>query len=150
VRLPLAHGDVRTAEKVSGAGARARRRVLVVEDNVDAADSLREALELGGHTVDVARDGPAGLAAARALRPEVVLCDIGLPGMDGYEVARAIRADPELGGTFLVALSGYTMPVDVQRATDAGFERHLSKPASLDELEALLGTLGAAAARGAA
>ena len=71
--------------------------MLVIEDNVDAAESLREALELGGHEVAVAYDGPEGLAKARAFEPEVVLCDIGLPGMDGYEVARALRADAALG-----------------------------------------------------
>ena len=76
--------------------ARSARRVLVVEDNADAAETLRVAIDLAGYEVAVAHDGRSGLEVARAFRPEVILCDIGLPGMDGYEVARAIRADPAL------------------------------------------------------
>ena len=72
---------------------RGRRRVLVIEDNVDAADSLREVLLFGEHEVEVAYNGPQGIAKAREFRPDVVLCDIGLPGMDGFAVARAFRAD---------------------------------------------------------
>ena len=83
------------------------RRVLIIEDNIDAADSLREALELDAHQVAVAHDGPAGLALARSFHPEVVLCDVGLPGMTGYDVARAFRADQVLKRTFLVAVTGY-------------------------------------------
>jgi CheY-like chemotaxis protein len=89
---------------------------LIIEDNVDAADSLREVLELSGHEVAVAYNGPDGLAKAREWRPEVLLCDIGLPGMDGYEVARAFRADEALRKTFLVALSGYALPVKLVRS----------------------------------
>jgi PAS domain S-box-containing protein len=114
------------------------RRVLVIEDNRDAADSLREVLEFGAHVVEVAYNGPDGLDRARAFKPEIVLCDIGLPGMDGYEVARAFRADPALKGVFLVALSGYAQPDDLQRAREAGFDKHLAKPSSLEKLEALL------------
>ncbi|MBI5533870.1 MAG: GAF domain-containing protein [Deltaproteobacteria bacterium] len=117
------------------------RRVLIIEDNVDAADSLREVLELDGHEVAVAYDGPTGVARARELRPEVVLCDIGLPGMSGFEVAQAIRADAALGGILLVALSGYALPEDLQRAQEAGFDEHLAKPPSLLKLEELLQTL---------
>lgn len=120
----------------------ARRRVLVIEDNADAAQSLREALELGGHEVAVAADGPAGVARAQQLRPDVVLCDIGLPGMDGFEVARALRADPALARTVLVALSGYAQPSDRRRAAEAGFDRHLAKPSSLDQIEELFRGLG--------
>jgi CheY-like chemotaxis protein len=119
VRLPL-EGAVADgpAARQEGRGAR-RRRLVVIEDNVDAADSLKEVLELMGHEVTVAYDGPSGLAAARKLRPEVLLCDIGLPGMDGYEVARAFRADEALRGTLLVALTGYALPEDLQRAQEA-------------------------------
>jgi len=117
-----------------------RRRVLVVEDNLDAAESLREAIELMGHEVAVAHDGAAGLAAARAFSPAVVLCDIGLPGMRGYEVARALRADPRLSPTpVLVAVTGYALPEDQQRAAEAGFAHHLAKPPSLESLEKMLG-----------
>jgi two-component system CheB/CheR fusion protein len=112
--------------------------VLVIEDNRDAADSLREVLEFGAHIVEVAYNGPDGLHRARTFKPEIVLCDIGLPGMDGYEVARAFRADPALKDVFLVALSGYAQPDDLQRARDAGFDKHLAKPSSLEKLEELL------------
>ena len=112
--------------------------MLIVEDNLDAAESLKEALELGGHEVRVAHDGAEGLAKARAFRPEVVLCDIGLPGMDGYDVARAFRSDSALASTFLVALTGYALPEDVQRSVEAGFDRHVAKPPSFEKLDELL------------
>ncbi len=118
-----------------------RRRVLVIEDNHDAADSLREVLELGKHEVEVAYDGPEGIAKARELRPDVVLCDIGLPGLDGYAVARAFRADEALKGVYLVALSGYALPEDLQRASEAGFERHLAKPPSWEKIEQVLASM---------
>ena len=89
----------------------------------------------------MAYNGPSGIDKARELRPEVVLCDIGLPGMDGYEVAQALRADPALAASFLVALTGYALPDDLRRAADAGFVRHLAKPPSLETLERLLDTL---------
>ena len=110
----------------------------MIEDNVDAADSLREALELGEHDVAVAYDGLEGIEKAREFHPEVVLCDIGLPGVNGYEVARAFRADPALKGTFLVALTGYARPEDLRRAAEAGFDQHLAKPPSLEKLEQIL------------
>ncbi|MEZ4314502.1 MAG: response regulator [Polyangiaceae bacterium] len=91
-----------------------------------------------GHEVDIARDGPSGLRAARDRRPEIVICDIGLPGMDGYEVARGMRADPELRSIHLIALTGYTQPSDVERARAAGFDRHFAKPPDIERLEAAL------------
>ncbi|WP_242343370.1 ATP-binding protein [Anaeromyxobacter terrae] len=119
----------------SGAPA---RRVLVIEDNVDAADTLRDALELGAHVVTVAYCGPEGLAKARPFRPDVVICDIGLPEMDGYAVARAMRADAELGRVTLIALTGYAQPEDVAKARAAGFDAHLAKPPSIEALERVL------------
>jgi PAS domain S-box-containing protein len=110
------------------------RRVLVIEDNEDAADTLRDVLALDEHVVEVAYSGPDGIAKARAFHPEIVLCDIGLPGMDGYQVARAMRADPELGCARLVAVSGYAQPEDVAMSKDAGFDAHLAKPPSIDTL----------------
>jgi two-component system CheB/CheR fusion protein len=140
VRLPLNGAlDVKTPTPVDT--SRRIRRVLIIEDLADAARSLREALELCGHQVEVAENGPAGLARARGFRPEVVLCDIGLPGMDGYAVARAFRADEMLKDVFLVALSGYALPEDVLRSAEAGFDRHLAKPPPLDKLEELLSSL---------
>jgi two-component system CheB/CheR fusion protein len=118
--------------------------VLIVEDNVDAAESLREALGFDGHEVEVAHAGPEGLEKARAFAPHLVLCDIGLPGMDGYAVARAIRADPALDRVLLVALSGYTQPEDVARARAAGFDAHLAKPLDFEALEQALAKVASA------
>jgi signal transduction histidine kinase len=139
VRLPLASGPAAAAEGPWGAAAPAGpRRVLVVDDNVDAALTLADVVALFGHAAEVVHDGPAALAAARARRPDVVLCDIGLPGMSGYEVAEALRR--ELGpGVRLVAVSGYARPEDVARAHEAGFDAHVAKPADPAELERLLG-----------
>jgi two-component system CheB/CheR fusion protein len=138
VRLPLALEEVASESARSPTLAPSHRRVLIIEDNVDAADSLREALELSEHKVEVAYTGLSGIAKARASKPEVVFCDIGLPGMDGFEVARAFRADDVLRGMRLVALSGYALPEDVQRAREAGFDQHVAKPPSLESLEEAL------------
>ncbi len=115
-----------------------RRRVLVIEDNADAAESLQEALQLADYEVAVAHDGREGIEKARKFKPDVLLCDIGLPEMDGYEVARAFRADAALNGVFLVALTGYAGAEDQQRAAQAGFDRHLAKPSRMEQLEELL------------
>ena len=115
-----------------------RRRVLIVEDNADAAACLRADLELDGHQVTVAHDGVSGVVTARKLRPEVVLCDIGLPGMDGYAVAKTLRADATMKNTFLVALTGYALPEDFRRASEAGFDRHIAKPPSLEAIAEIL------------
>jgi signal transduction histidine kinase/CheY-like chemotaxis protein len=112
-------------------------QVLVVEDNKDAADTLAQLLQLWGHRVRTTPDGLAGLAAARQARPEVVLLDIGLPGMDGYAVARQLRQ--EFGHEIrLVAMTGYGQDEDRQRAWEAGFNAHLVKPADPEALLALL------------
>ena len=109
-------------------------RILVVEDNIDAADTLRDLLELFGHQVEVAYTGSQGLEAAQQFRPEVVLCDIGLPGMDGYTVARRLRQDPNTADSRLIALTGYGRDTDRQLAQEAGFDLHLVKPVAPDEL----------------
>jgi PAS domain S-box-containing protein len=138
VRLPLAEIGAETGrERRDAAGARPRT-VLVVEDNLDAGQTLAEILELQGHHARVARDGRSGLKLAREMHPDVVLCDIGLPDIDGYEVARELRCDETLRGTRLVALSGYAQPEDQQRARDAGFDAHVAKPPDIDELAKLL------------
>jgi PAS domain S-box-containing protein len=137
VRLPLAAGAVtRAAADDATATVAQRRRVLVVDDNVDAADSLAELVQLFGHSTEIAYDGPTALAKAQANPPDVVLCDIGLPGMSGYDVARALRAKPT--GMRLVAVSGYAQPEDVQRAAEAGFDHHVAKPPDPDAIERLL------------
>src|SRR6185295_4403299 len=104
-----------------------RLRVLVVEDNQDAAESLTTLLQLWGHDVRVAYDGLAALRLAEAETPDVILSDIGLPGMDGYELARQLRARPAFGRVVLVALSGYGRDEDRRQAAEAGFDHHLVK-----------------------
>lgn len=141
VRLPLDTDATREHSAERDRVGRARR-VLVIEDNADAAESLQAALQLSHHEVIVAYSGPEGIAKARAERPEVVLCDIGLPGMDGFAVARAFREDDLLKDTFLVALSGYALPEDLERAAEAGFHCHLPKPPSLKVIEKLLAEAG--------
>jgi PAS domain S-box-containing protein len=139
-RLPLPHARSHAA----GSNARdpavssTRRRVLIVDDNRDAAESLADLVRLFGHEVDLAFDGPSALAKALEWAPEVVLCDIGLPGMSGYEVARALRAGPAAGAQ-LIAISGYAQPEDLARAADAGFDGHLAKPPDPAHVERLLG-----------
>jgi two-component system CheB/CheR fusion protein len=118
----------------------AKRRVLVIEDNEDSADSLKELLALDGHDVRVAYDGPSGIALAHDFRPEVVVCDIGLPGMNGYEVARAIRASGTLRGCHLIALSGYARHEDRRAAAAAGFREHLAKPVRPEALARVMAT----------
>ena len=114
------------------------RRCLVIEDHADAAESMATLLRLSGHEVEVAFDAAAGLDLSRRLVPEVVLCDIGLPDMDGYAVAKALRRDPERRNTLLVALTGYALPEDQRRAADAGFDAHLTKPATVEGVEAVM------------
>jgi signal transduction histidine kinase len=122
------------------------RRILVVEDNPDSAETLRDLLELSGHQVAVAASGPEAVLLARTFRPEVVLCDIGLPGMDGYGVAELLRRDPETADARLIALSGYAQEEDRHRSHEAGFQHHLPKPVNLADLEALLAADAPAAA----
>ncbi len=135
VRLPLAAAAQAKASPAPPAPTRAGRRVLLIDDTVDAADALRDLLTLYGHDVRVAYDGPSGIARVHDFHPEIVFCDIGLPGMDGYEVARAMRADDALRGTYLVALSGYARAEDRERSARAGFDWHLAKPPSTEELQ---------------
>jgi two-component system CheB/CheR fusion protein len=145
VRLPLAAAPARL--EVAPPAAPRPRRILVIEDNLDAAESLRLALELQGHEVFLAHDGPHGIERARELRPQVVLCDIGLPDMDGYAVAKALRGEPGLRDTFLVALTGYALPEDQRRAAEAGFDAHLTKPATVEGVEDVIRRARPAAAR---
>ncbi|WP_422929267.1 hybrid sensor histidine kinase/response regulator [Singulisphaera sp. PoT] len=113
-------------------------RVLVVEDNRDAADLMAQILRLDGHELHVAYDGKTALADAPDFHPQVVFSDIGLPGLDGYELARRLRREPALGGVMLVAVTGYGSADDVQRAYDAGFDHHLVKPINFEVLTALI------------
>jgi two-component system CheB/CheR fusion protein len=138
VRLPLVQPPASAAPRGRDAPAARRRRILIVEDNADAAETLRDLLELGGHEVRIAGDGQSGIFLARGFRPHVVLCDLGLPGMSGYDVARALRSDDAAGPPLLVALSGYAGPDDARRATEAGFDRHVAKPATPEEIERIV------------
>jgi len=119
-------------------------RVLVVDDNLDAVETLAMLLDLWGHDVRSARDGPTALETAAAHRPDVVLLDISLPGMSGYEVAQELRGKPELARTVLVAMTGYGQVEDKKQTLSAGFTLHLVKPVEPDVLQKLLSDLGAA------
>jgi PAS domain S-box-containing protein len=141
VRFPLEVPEAAQPEAPAQTAQHHSRRVLIIEDNVDAANSLSEVLGLAHHQVTVAYNGPEGIAKAREIHPDVVLCDIGLPGMDGYQVARTFRADPGLRAVYLVALTGYALPEDLNQAQQAGFQRHLAKPPSFEKLESLLANL---------
>jgi CheY-like chemotaxis protein len=110
----------------------------VVDDVRDTADSLVLVLTLAGHEVRAAYDGPSALEAARAFRPDVVLLDIGLPGLDGYEVARRLRREPGLGDVVLVATTGYGQEQDRRRAEEAGFTAHCVKPVDPRALEGIV------------
>jgi two-component system CheB/CheR fusion protein len=145
VTLPLGAGETQPAAPAPVPPSPARR-VLVVEDNRDASEMLRIALELEGHEVEVAHDAAHGLERARAFLPDVVICDVGLPDRDGYALARDLRAEPALARVRLVALTGYAQPEDRRRAADAGFDAHLGKPVAPAELERALHRAGPPAA----
>ena len=113
-------------------------RILVVDDNVDSAESLAKLLRMFGHDVRTAYDGAGALAEVSQMRPEAVLLDIGLPGMDGYEVARRLRLLPGCANTLLIALSGYADDDDLRRSQEAGFNHHLTKPVKFQTLQELL------------
>jgi CheY-like chemotaxis protein len=115
-----------------------RRRVLVADDNVDAAESLQLWLQMAGHEVHAAHDGLEALRAAESLRPEVVLLDLGMPGLNGYDVARRIRQAPWGRGMVLIALTGWGQEEDRQQTSAAGFDHHLTKPVPPDDIEALI------------
>jgi CheY-like chemotaxis protein len=112
--------------------------VLVIEDNPDAREMLAELLQLEGHETRVACDGRSGIVALQGFRPDVILCDVGLPDISGYEVMQQIRQLAGGSSIFSVALTGYAQPEDVQRATDAGFDAHLPKPPSIERLREVL------------
>jgi DNA-binding response OmpR family regulator len=116
---------------------------LIVDDNVDSAVSLRMLLELEGHEVAVAPEGNAGLQTAAQFHPEVVLLDIGLPGMDGYEIARRLRNDHERDGVWLIAVSGYGQEAHRLAAQQAGFDRYMVKPVDFDAFREVLDSLPA-------
>jgi DNA-binding response OmpR family regulator len=113
-------------------------RILVVDDNVDSAESMATLLELDGHDVRVAHDGLAAVESALASRPQAVLLDIGLPGLDGDEVARRLRSLDETKDTFLIAVTGYGKTEDRVRALTSGFNYHITKPVDPGELDMII------------
>jgi CheY-like chemotaxis protein len=119
-------------------------RILIVEDNHDTAESLSTLLEMWGHEVKIAFDGVSALAAAQSFKPDMILSDLGLPGMDGYELASRLRQQPAFGRVVLVALSGYGREEDRQRSLQAGFDHHQAKPLDVAWLYGLVGRVAAA------
>ncbi len=113
-------------------------RILLIDDLRDTIVPLREMLTVLGQEVATARNGKTGIEKAREFCPEIILCDIGLPDMDGYAVARSLRREPQFRSTYLVAVTGYGRGEDRRRAIQAGFDYHLSKPVGKDQLELLL------------
>jgi PAS domain S-box-containing protein len=143
VRLPAAGPEAARGATVPSELRRERpslapRRILVVDDNEATARGLARLLKLASHTVDILHEGRAAAEAARRLAPDVVLLDIGLPGMDGYQVARAIRQEEACAATLLIAVSGYGQDEDKRRSREAGFDEHLVKPVDVDALLELI------------
>jgi PAS domain S-box-containing protein len=149
VRLPLAPADAPALPRVetpAGSAAAPGLRVLVVDDNRDAAETLSALLDVMGHAAPVANDGHQALRMMRSFRPQVVFLDIGMPGMTGYEVAEAIRREPQYDSVTLVALTGWGGELDREKSAAAGFDLHLTKPATIAAIEQVLGRVGASAA----
>jgi two-component system CheB/CheR fusion protein len=143
VRLPAAEARTRTesdGKREASAQAARRFRVLVVDDNVDTANGMARLLGLSGHEVRVAHNGPDALIAAREHRPEVMLLDIGLPGMDGYELATTLRGEEWSKDSVLIAVSGYGEEQARDRSKAVGFNHHLVKPVNFDTVLALIGS----------
>jgi CheY-like chemotaxis protein len=128
--------------------ARRAIRALIVDDNIDAAVSLSLLLQLGGHTTCLAHSGAEAVEMVADFKPDIVLLDIGLPGMDGYEIARAIRGLPILNQPVLAAVTGWGTPEDRLRAKQAGFDEHLTKPVDISTIELLLTTLASRRTQG--
>ena len=112
--------------------------ILVIDDKPDTVAAMQAVLELSGHEVDVAYDGEAAIAKAFELEPQVILCDIGLPGADGYRVAHTLRASGRFASTYMVAITGFVGEDDVKRAVSSGFDLHVSKPVDIHVLLRLI------------
>ncbi|WP_274519564.1 response regulator [Legionella gratiana] len=109
-----------------------------MDDIIHAADSLGMVIEMFGHTIYIEHNGPDGIQKAQAIKPNLILCDIGLPGMNGYQVAETLKSDKNLSATYLIALSGYAQPNDIENSHLAGFDYHLAKPPDLAKLKQIL------------
>jgi len=143
VRLPVASASAEQplAPEEAAEPTGPSVRVLVVDDNVDAAESLADLLRALGHDVRTAHDGPTGLEAATDFRPDVMLLDIGLPGLDGYEVAKRLRRQPLFKSLVLAAMTGYGQDSDKDKSKEAGFDHHLVKPADFEKVQQILATV---------
>jgi CheY-like chemotaxis protein/anti-sigma regulatory factor (Ser/Thr protein kinase) len=140
VRLPLLARPIATLQPATDAeqAPSTRRRILIADDNRDAAESLAMLLEMAGHEVRVAHLGKAALSVAQMFRPDTALLDIGMPDMSGYEVAESLRREPWAAGMRLIALTGWGQDSDRRRALEAGFDYHLIKPVDPDQLTGLI------------
>jgi CheY-like chemotaxis protein len=140
IRLPMTEKSTGMTERSAGLKSESNKplRVLLIDDNEDLALAMSLLMNHIGHKAITSHNGTEGIARVKELRPDVVFCDIGLPGMSGYEVAQLLRKDPEHKNMFLIALSGYAQAEDIARAKEAGFDLHLSKPLSVDTLRQVL------------
>ena len=136
--LPLAESSAPISKVEKHTAAMRRLKIVVIEDKPDMRDLVAEILRLEGCEVRTAQDGRSGVDLVKAVRPDVVISDLGLPDIDGYEVARELRLDVSFAACRLIALSGFAQPEDVRRAKEAGFDAHLPKPLRLDDLRLLL------------
>lgn len=146
VRLPVYGEQTKVAEiaKIQTGHSSRGMKILIVDDNIDSNESLSMLLSLSGYNVKTAADGVIGISLAEAFMPEVILLDIGLPGLNGYEVAQRLKQNPKTSGVHLIAVTGYGNDNDVQLAKEAGFDAHLLKPARLDDILNLIGPVAAA------
>jgi signal transduction histidine kinase len=143
VHLPLVRGQEQESESSRasadpGGTAKVPRRVLIADDDADSTETLRVLLQMAGHEVRTASNGQKAVEAAEQFHPDVALLDIGMPELNGYEVAARIRAQPDGRSVLLLALTGWGQDTDRQRAADAGFDHHITKPADLEMLERIL------------
>ena len=138
VRLPLSASEPITERTRVVPRTDGPLSILIIEDNADVRSMLKTLLEFAGHRVEIAGDGLKGVEMISLQPPDVALVDIGLPGLNGYDLARRIRSNPQCGDVFLVALTGYSLPADRQRALSSGFHAHLAKPVDLEQLRQLL------------
>ncbi|HEY2796546.1 MAG TPA: PAS domain S-box protein [Thermoanaerobaculia bacterium] len=140
-QVPIGSAGRETRLPAAPSASRTGRRILVTDDNVDAADGLKLLLELNGDQVRVAYDGVSALSVARDFRPHIAILDVGMPRMDGYEIARRVKSDSETRDTILIAVTGWGQAEDRRRSKDAGFDYHLVKPVDPSTLERLIETI---------
>lgn len=153
VRLPIQKGSGHsTVSNPESIAAPARDpvscRILIIDDNQIGARAMQMFLQAGGHAVEIADNGVQGFVIAKSFKPDVVLCDIALPRMDGYSIAGTIRQDAELKGVYLIAISGYAQDEDKEKAEHAGFDEYFIKPVDLKHLSTLIQDRFSSAVRG--